>query len=142
MWRAILTSEAARRCGVLGAIPGNYKEFYVCMNYNLMPVMPNKESLTTMSFKLFQENNLLTYRGTPGAMIFWGGYASWRAKHSGHRIDLSITRHAPEALASPNSRTPTPQYVPAPNPENPTVVEVHSPANSTDVDVMFAMGLG
>ena len=141
MWRAILTSEAARRCGVLGAIPCTYIEFYVCMNYNHMPVMPNKDSLTTMSFMLFQENNLVTYRGTTGAMISWGGYASRRAKHLGQKIDLSITRHAPEAPASPNTHTPTPQCVPKPSPENPMLVEVHSPANTPDVDVMFAMAV-
>ena len=76
-------------------------ELYVCMNYNHMPVMPNKDSLTTMSFMVFQENNLVTYRGTTGAMLSWGGYASWPAKQ----------------------------------------VEVHSPANTPDVDVMFAMAL-
>ena len=141
VWRAILTSEAARRCGVLGAIPHTYNKFYVCMDYNHMPVIPNKDSLTTMSFMLFQENNLVTYRGTTGAMISWGGYASWRAKHPGLKIDLPITRHAPEALASPTTPTLTPQYVPTPKPENPMLVEVHSPANTPDVDVMFAMGL-
>ena len=61
MWRAILTSEA---CGVLGAIPRTYNGFFVCMNYNHMPLMPNKNSLTTMSFMLFKENNLVTYGGT------------------------------------------------------------------------------
>ena len=42
--RAILTSRAACRCGVLGAVPRTYNKFYVCMNYNHMPVMPNKDS--------------------------------------------------------------------------------------------------
>ena len=69
--------------------------------------MPNKDSLTTMPFMLFQENNLVTYRGTTGAMISWGGYASWRAKHPGQKIDLSITRHAPGAPASQETCTPT-----------------------------------
>ena len=140
-WRAILTSQAARQCGVLGAIPRTYNEFYVCMNYNHMPVMPNKDSLTTMSFMLFQENKSVTYRGTTSAMISWDSYASWRAKHPGQKIDLSITRPAPEAPGSPNTRAPTPQYVPTPNPENPMLLEVHSPANTLDVDVMFAMAL-
>ena len=73
VWRVILTSEAARRSGVFGAIPCIYNEFFVCINYNHMPVMPNKHSLTTMSFMLFHENNFVTHRGTTSAMISWGG---------------------------------------------------------------------
>ena len=102
MRRAILTSEAARQCGVLGAIPRTYNEFYVCMTNNHMPVMPNKHSLTAMSFMLFQEDNLVIYRSTTGAMISSGGYASWRAKHPDQKIDLSIIpRHrCPQILAA------------------------------------------
>ena len=111
------------------------------MNDNHMPVMPNKDSLTTISFMLLQENNLVTYKGTRGAMISWGRYASWRSKHSGDEIDQSITLHAPEAPASPTTRTATPHYVPTPNAVNPMLVEAHSPANSPGVDVMFTMAL-
>ena len=141
VWRAILTREAVRRCCVLGASSRTYNKFHVCMNYNHMPAMPNKDSLTTMFFMLFQENNLVPYRGTTGAMISWGSYASRRAKHPGQQNDTSITRTAPESPASPNTRTPTPQYIPPPNPETPMLVEVHSAANTPDVDVMFAIAL-
>ena len=140
-WGTILTSEAARRRGVLEAIPRTYNEFHVCMNYNHMPVMPNKDSLTTMSFMLFQENNFVTHRDTTAAMISWGFSASWQAKHPGHKIDLSVISHTPEAPASPTTHTPTPQYVQTPNPVNPMLVVVHSPANNPDVDAMFAMAL-
>ena len=33
VWKSLLTSEAARRCGILGAIPRTQHEKYVCMNY-------------------------------------------------------------------------------------------------------------
>ena len=141
VWRAILTSEAARRCGVLGASPRTYNELNVCINYNHMPVMPNKDSLTTKFFMLFQENDLVTYRDTTGAMISWKSYASCRAKHPGQKIDLTVTSHVPEAPASPSTHTLTPQYVLTLNQVNPMLVEVHSPAKNLHVDVMFAMAL-
>ena len=40
VWKSLLTSEAARRCGILGAIPRTYQEFYVCMNYHNIPLLP------------------------------------------------------------------------------------------------------
>ena len=85
VWRAILTSEAACRCGVFGTISRPCNGFYVCMNYNHMPVMPNKDSLTKTGFMLFQENNLVTYRGTTCVMISWAvtphGVLNTRAKN-------------------------------------------------------------
>ena len=91
VWKSLLTSEAARRCGILGAIPRTQHEFYVCMNYHNIPLLPQRDSLASMSYMLFQENNLVTYRGTTGAMISWGGYTSWRSKHPGHKMDLSAS---------------------------------------------------
>ena len=69
VWKFLLTSEAARRCGILGAIPRTHHKFYVCMYYHNIPLLPQRDSLTSMSYMLFQENNLVTYRGTTGAMI-------------------------------------------------------------------------
>ena len=40
MWKSLLTSEAARGCGILGAIPRTQHEFYVCMNYHNIPLLP------------------------------------------------------------------------------------------------------
>ena len=112
VWKSLLTSEAARQCGILGAIPRTQHEFYVCMNYHIIPLLPQRDSLTSMSYMLFQENTLVTYRGTTGAMISWGGYSSWRSKHPGHKMDLS---------ASPRN--------------------VHAPSSTPDVDVMFGVSL-
>ena len=32
VWKSLLTSEAARQCGIVGAIRRTHHEFYVCMN--------------------------------------------------------------------------------------------------------------
>ena len=120
VWRAIVTSEAAHQYCVFGAIPRTYSEFNVCMNYSHIPVMLNEDSLTMM----------VTCWGTMGAIISWGGYALWRAKHLGQNVDLSITRQALGAPASPTTHTPTPQYLPTLKPVNPMLVEVHCPANN------------
>ena len=69
VWKSLLTSEAARQCGILGAIPRTQHQFYVCMNYHNVSLLPQRDSLTSMSYMLFQENNRVTYRGTAGAMI-------------------------------------------------------------------------
>ena len=61
------------------------------MNYHNIPLLPQRDSLTSMSYMLFQENNQVTYRGTTGAMISWGGYSLWRSKHPGHKMDLSAS---------------------------------------------------
>ena len=66
VWKSLLTSEAAPQSGILGAIPRTYQEFYMCMNYHNQPVLPQRDSLTSMSYMLFQGNNLVTYRGTAG----------------------------------------------------------------------------
>ena len=101
VWKSLLTSEAARRCGILGAIPRTQHEFYVCMNYHNTPLLPQRDSLTSMSYMLSQENNLVTYRGTTGAMISWGGYSSWRSKHPGHKVDLSASPRKMDKDAPP-----------------------------------------
>ena len=63
----------------------------MCMNYHNIPLLPQRDSLTSMSYMLFQENNLATYRGTTGAMISSGGYSWWRSKHPGYKMDLSAS---------------------------------------------------
>ena len=44
VWKSLLTSEVARRCGILGAIPRTQHEFYVCMNYHNTPLLPGAET--------------------------------------------------------------------------------------------------
>ena len=61
------------------------------MNYHNIPLFPQRDSLTSMSYMLFKENNLVTYRGTTGAMITWGGFSSWRSKQPGQGMDLSVS---------------------------------------------------
>ena len=61
------------------------------MNYHNISLLPQRDSLTSMSYMPFEENNLVTYRGTTGAMISCGGYSSWRFKHPGHKMDLSLS---------------------------------------------------
>ena len=53
VWKSLLTSEAARRCGSLGAILRTQHEFYVCMHYHNTPLLPQRDSLTSMSYMLF-----------------------------------------------------------------------------------------
>ena len=91
MWKSLLTRDTARQCRILGASPRTYQEFYVCMNYHNIPLLPQRDSLSSMSYMLFQKNNLVTYRGTTGAMISWGWLSSWRSKHPGQRMDLFIS---------------------------------------------------
>ena len=101
VWKSLLTSKAARRCGILGAIPRTHHEFYLCMKYHNIPLLPQRDSLTSMSYRLFQEKNLVTYRGTTGAMISWGGYSSRRSKHPGHKMDLSASPRNPHNPRGP-----------------------------------------
>ena len=39
------------------------------MNYHNIPLLPQRDSLNSISYMLFQEDNLVTYRGTTGAMV-------------------------------------------------------------------------
>ena len=141
VWKSLLTSEAARRCGILGAIPRTQHEFYVCMNYHNTPLLPQRDSLTSMSYMLFQENNLVTYRGTTGAMISWGGYSSWRSKHPGHKVDLSASPRKMHKDAPPPPSRVKACFNPLPEPPDPELVEVHAPSSTPDVDVMFGVSL-
>ena len=141
VWKSLLTSEAARRCGILGAIPRTQHEFYVCMNYHNTPLLPQRDSLTSMSYMLFQENNLVTYRGTTGAMISWGGYSSWRSKHPGHKMDLSASPQKVHKDAPPPPSPVKACFNPLPEPPDPELVEVHAPSSTPDVDVMFGVSL-
>ena len=141
VWKSLLTSETARRCGILGAIPSTHHEFYVCMNYHNIPLLPQQESLTSTSYMLFQENNLVTYRGTTGAMISWGGYSSWRSKHPGHKVGLSASpRKVHKDVAPPPSPVKA-CFNPLPEPPDQELVEVHAPSSTPDVDVMFGVSL-
>ena len=141
VWKSLLTSEAAQRCGILGAIPRTQHEFYVCMNYHNTPLLPQRDSLTSMSYMLFQENNLVTYRGTTGAMISWGGYSSWRSKHPGHKVDLSASPRKMHKDAPPPPSPMKACFNPLPEPPDPELVEVHAPSSTPDVDVMFGVSL-
>ena len=141
VWKSLLTSEAARQCGILGAIPRTQHEFYVCMNYHNTPLLPQRDSLTSMSYMLFQENNLVTYRGTTGAMISWGGYSSWRSKHPGHKVDLSASPRNVHRNAPPPPSPVKACFNPLPEPPDPELVEVHAPSSTPDVDVMFGVSL-
>ena len=111
------------------------------MNYHNTPLLPQRDSLTSISYMLFQENNLVTYRGTTGAMIPWGGYSSWRSKHPGHKMDLSAS---PRKVHKDAPRPPSPVkacFNPLPEPPDPELVEVHAPSSTPDVDVMFGVSL-
>ena len=141
VWKSLLTSEAARQCGILGAIPRTQHEFYVCMNYHNTPLLPQRDSLTSMSYMLFQENNLVTYRGTTGAMISWGGYSSWLSKHPGHKMDLSASPRNVHKDAPPPPSPVKACFNPLPEPPDPELVEVHAPSSTPDVDVMFGVSL-
>ena len=141
VWKSLLTSEAARRCGILGAIPRTQHEFYVCMNYHNTPLLPQRDSLTSMSYMLFQENNLVTYRGTTGAMISWGGYSSWRSKHPGHKVDPSASPRKMHKDAPPQPSPVKACFNPLPEPPDPELVEVHAPSSTPEVDVMFGVSL-
>ena len=141
VWKSLLTSEAARRCGILGAIPRTHQEFYVSMNYHNIALLPKRDSLTSMSYMLFQENNLVTYRGTMGAMISWGGYSSWCSKHPGHKMDLSASpRNVHKEVPPPPSPVKA-CFNPLPEPPDPELVEVHAPSSTPDVDVVFGVSL-
>ena len=141
VWKSLLTSEAARRCGILGAIPRTQHEFYVCINYHNTPLLPQRDSLTSMSYMLFQENNLVTYRGTTGAMISWGGYSSWRSKHPGHKMDLSASPRKVHKDAPPPPSPVKACFNPLPEPPDPELVDIHAPSSTPDVDVIFGVSL-
>ena len=141
VWKSLPTSEAARWSGILGAIPRTHHEFYVCMNYHNIPLLPQRDSLTSMSYMLFQENNLVTYRGTTGAMISWGGYSSWRSKHPGHKMDLSASPRNVHKDVPPPSSPVKACFNPLPEPPDPELVEVHALSSTPDVDVMFGVYL-
>ena len=139
--KSLLTSKAARRCGILGAIPRTHHVFYVCMNYHNIPLLPKRDSLTSISYMLSQENNLVTYRATTAAMICWGGYSSWRSKHPGHKMDLSASpRNVHKDVPLPPSPVKA-CFNPVPEPPDPELVEVHAPSSTQDVDVMFGVSL-
>ena len=141
VWKSLLSSEAARRCGILGAFPRTHHEFYVCMNYHNILLLPQRDSLTSMSYMLFQENNLVTYRGTTGAMISWGGYSSWRSRHPGHKMDLSASpRNVHKDVPPPPSPVKS-CFNPLTELPDPELVEVHAPSSTPDVDVMFGVSL-
>ena len=141
VWKSLLTSEAACRCGILGAIPRTHHEFYLCMNYHNIPLLPQRDSLTSMSYMLFQENNLVTYRGTTGAMISRRGYSLWRSKHPGHKTDLSTSpRNVHKDVPPPPSPVKA-CFNPLPEPPDPELVEVHAPSSTPDVDLMFGVSL-
>ena len=130
-----------RQIDVWKSIPRTHHQFYVCMNYHNIPLLPKRDSLTSMSYMLFQENNLVTYRGTTGAMISPGGYSSWRSKHPGHKMDLSASpRNAQKDVPPPPSPVKA-CFNPLPEPPDPELVEVHAPSSTPDVDVMFGVSL-
>ena len=141
VWKSLLTSEAARRCGMLGAIPRTYQEFYVCMNYHNIPLLPQRDSHSSMSYILSQENNLVTYRGTTGAMIFWAGFSSWRSKHLGQKMDLSVSPQNVHMDVPPPPSPVKACFNPLPEPLDQELVEVHAPSSTPDVDVMFGVSL-
>ena len=72
VWKSLLTSEAARQCGILGAIPRTQHEFYVCMNYHNTPLLPQRDSLTSMSYMLFQEKKPGHVSGHHGSHDLFG----------------------------------------------------------------------
>ena len=111
------------------------------MNYHNIPLLPQRDSLTSMSYMLFQENNLVTYRGTTGAMISWGGYSPWRSKHPGHKMDLSASPRNVHKDAPPPPSPVKACFNPLPEPPDPELVEVHAPSSTPDVDVMFGVSL-
>ena len=141
VWKPLLTSEAARRCGILGANPRTHHEFYLCMTYHNIPLLPQRDSLTSMSYMIIRENNLVTYRGTTGAMISWGGYSSWRSKHPGHKMDLSASPRNVQKDVPPPPSPVKACFNPLPEPPDPELVEVHAPSSTPDVDVMFGVSL-
>ena len=111
------------------------------MNYHNIPLLPQRDSLTSMSYMLFQENNLVTYRGTTEAIISWGGFSSWRSKHPGQRMDLSLSPQSVHMdVAPPHSRLKA-CFNPLPEPPDPELVELHAPSSTPDVDVMFGVSL-
>ena len=111
------------------------------MNYHNIPLLTQRDSHTSMSYMLFQENNLVTYRGRAGAMVSWGGFSSWRSKQSGQKLDLSIS---PQNVHVDVPPPPSPVKAcsnPLPEPPDPELVEVHAPSSTPDVDVMFGAAL-
>ena len=141
VWKSLLASEAAQPCGILGAIPRTYQEFYVCMNYHNIPLLPQRDSLTSMSYMLFQENNLVTHRRTTVAMIFWGGFSSWRSQHPGQKMDLSVSPQNVHMDVPPPPSPVKACFNPLPEPPDPELVEVHAPLSTPDIDVMFGVSL-
>ena len=110
----------------------------MCLNYHNIPLLPQQDSLTSMSYMLFQENFLVTYWGTTGAMISWGGFSSW---HPGQRMDLSVSPQSVHMDVSPPPSPVRACFNPLPEPPDPELVEVHAPSSTPDVDVMFAVSL-
>ena len=141
VWKSLLTSEAARRCGILGAITRTYQEFYVCMNYHNIPLLPQRDSLTSMSYMLSQKTNLVTYWGTTGAMLSWGGFSSWRSKQPGQKMDLSVSPQNVHMDVPPRPSLVKACFNPLPEPPDPELVAVHAPSSTPDVDVMFGVSL-
>ena len=130
VWKSLLTSEAARRCGILGAIPRTHQEFYACMNYHNIPLLPQRDSLTSMSYMLFQENKLVTYEGTTSAMISWPAFSSWRSKHPGQRMDLSVSPQSVHMEVPPPPSPVNASFNPLPQPPDPELVEIHAPSST------------
>ena len=139
--KPLLTSKADRRCGNLGAILGTYQDLHVCMNYRNIPLLPQRDSLTSMSYMLFQENNLVTYRGTTGAMVSWGAFSSWHSKHPGQNMNLSVSPQNVHVDVPPPPYQVKAPFNPLPEPPDPELVEVHAPSSAPDVDVMFGVSL-
>ena len=94
-----------------------------------------------MSYMLFQENNLVTYRGTTGAMASWGAFSSWRSKHPGQRMDLSVSPQSVHMDVPPQPFPVEACFDPLPEPPDPELGEVHAPSSTPDVDVMFGVSL-
>ena len=141
VWKSLLINKAARRCGMLGAIPRTYQEVYVCMNYHNIPLLPERDFLTSMSYMLFQENNPVRYRGTATAMISWVGFSSWRSKHTGQTKDLSVSPQIVHMDVPPPPSPVKACFSPLLEPPDPELVEAYAPSSTPDVDVMFGVSL-
>ena len=113
----------------------------MCINYHNIPLLPQRHSLTSMSYMLFQENNLVTDRGTTGAMISWGGFSSWRSKHPGQKMDLSVSPQNLHMDVPPPPSAVKACFNPLPEPPDPELVEVHAPSSTLGFDVMFGVSL-